>query len=131
MLCDIENFSPEVIRAISHVNFYAIPFPSLSQQYGNNVVQDSVIKIGGSIAIQRGIKTVTLSTSEQDFRIDFPKSFPDTPSVTFSIERFGYASQTYAVLKSRNAQSFTITASSGANANLGVTIVWIAVSPNN
>lgn len=35
MLCDIENFSPDNLRAISHVNFYAIPFPSLSQQYGN------------------------------------------------------------------------------------------------
>ena len=34
MLCDIENFSPDNLRAISHVNFYAIPFPSLSQQYG-------------------------------------------------------------------------------------------------
>lgn len=131
MLCDIENFSPDNLRAISHVNFYAIPFPSLSQQYGNNVVQGNVIKIGGVVTIQRGVKTISLSTSEQDFEVEFPESFSDTPSVVFSIERFGYASATFAVLKSRTAQKFTITAASGQNANLAVSIVWVAISPSN
>ena len=102
----------------------------LSQLNGNNVVQGNVIKIGGVVTIQRGVKTISLSTSEQDFEVEFPESFPNTPSVVFSIERFGYASDTFAVLKSRTAQKFTITARSGSSQNLGSTIVWVAVSPD-
>lgn len=103
----------------------------LSQLNGNNVVQGSVIKIGGVVTIQRGVKMISLSTSEQDFEVEFPENFPTTPSVVFSIERFGYASDTFAVLKSRTAQKFTITAASGQNANLAVSIVWVAISPSN
>lgn len=101
------------------------------QQYGKITANNGVVKIGGVVILQRGVQTITLSTTEQDYVIDFPEDFLDWPSVTFSMQRNGYASQTHAVLKSRGAQGFTITASSDANANLAVTVSWIAMyTPN-
>ena len=90
-------------------------------------VNNGVVKIGGVAILQCGVQTITLSTTEQDYTIDFNEDFLGWPSVTFSVQRAGYASQTYAVLKSRGAQGFTITAASGANSNLAVTISWIAM----
>lgn len=100
----------------------------LSQLNGKIItVNNGVVKIGGVAILQRGVQTITLSTTEQDYTIDFNEDFLGWPSVTFSVQRAGYASQTYAVLKSRGAQGFTITAASGANSNLAVTISWIAM----
>lgn len=99
----------------------------LSQQNGKITASGGVVKIGGVVILQRGVTSVTLSTTEQDFAINFHEDFLDWPSVVFSVQRFGYAAQTHAVLKSRSAQGFTITASSDADANLTVTISWIAM----
>ena len=102
--------------------------PAACGQYGKIItVNNGVVKIGGVAILQRGVQTITLSTTEQDYTIDFNEDFLGWPSVTFSVQRAGYASQTYAVLKSRGAQGFTITAASGANSNLAVTISWIAM----
>ena len=99
----------------------------IDQLNGKITASGGVVKINGVPILQRGVSVIMLSTSEQNFVINFHEDFPDWPSVVFSVQRSGYASQTYAVLKSRGAQGFTITASSGADANLAVTISWIAM----
>lgn len=100
---------------------------AVNELNGKITASGGVVKIGGVVILQRGVTPVTLSTSEQDFVINFHEDFLDWPSVVFSVQRSGYASQTHAVLKSRGVQGFTITAASGANSNLAVTISWIAM----